>query len=744
MPVPLPAMRCIAAALACALASAAYAEAVPDTVVIIGQRLDKPGTLVVLDANDLTRQGAADMQNMARYAPLVSVPGAASGSGNVWDGAGNTGFNIRGVEGNRVSLALDGIALPDAAAKPDGLTTNSFGVGRDYFDPETFRSVSIASGTSTTGPGVPGLGGSVSFVTKAPENYLNDQRTTYADYKFGYDGASAMRMHALTGAASTGVIKLLAVLVHRDGSASRSAGSAPVNPDDWHSDALLAKVSWSPLPGHRFGATVDAYRVEHARAYDNKTGASYPDGSRMDSHTRRNRFSIDDQYTGDNGWFDSLDSRIYVQNSDVDDVTDARYITGAQPYSRHIVTGLGNRSIGLTSNATRRIGAHQVTYGINYEDTDTTRPWKEDRTVIATGAHQYTIKDRMADTATRTFSAYARADVAATEWLTISPGLRVNYRNLDPQASSGYLVAIPTAVGELRQRTDRYATPSLAISAALWPDATVYFQYSRGTRLPSAADLTGTYDSYSYTGAGAAYAVIGNANLQKETSNAFEIGIKAQVAPGLRLHGALFDTRYNNFIEYAAQAPDPVNYPTLTYGLYRPENLGEAESWGAEASAEVDIGQWSAPLKGTSLTIAGGVQHSRARNEDTGKESELVSTLPKKASAILAWDDPARRGGASFAIVRTGAKTAQADVISGVTTARFAVPGATVIDLAGYWNIGRHVVFTFGVYNLRDKKYWDYSSARGLPVGTTAATLADIERMARPGRYAAVTFKVMY
>lgn len=121
-----------------------------------------------------------------------------------------------------------------------------------------------------------------------------------------------------------------------------------------------------------------------------------------------------------------------------------------------------------------------------------------------------------------------------------------------------------------------------------------------------------------------------------------------------------------------------------------------------------------------------------------------MSTLPKKASAILAWDDPARRGGASLAVVRTGAKTARADVIAGVTTTRFAVPSATVIDLAGYWNLGQHAVLTLGVYNMGDKKYWDYSSARGLAAGTTAATLADIERMARPGRYAAATIKVIY
>jgi hemoglobin/transferrin/lactoferrin receptor protein len=53
-------------------------------------------------------------------------------------------------------------------------------------------------------------------------------------------------------------------------------------------------------------------------------------------------------------------------------------------------------------------------------------------------------------------------------------------------------------------------------------------------------------------------------------------------------------------------------------------------------------------------------------------------------------------------------------------------------------------VLTLGLYNVGDKKYWDYASARGLAPATTVATGADIERMARPGRYAAATVKFIY
>jgi hemoglobin/transferrin/lactoferrin receptor protein len=83
-------------------------------------------------------------------------------------------------------------------------------------------------------------------------------------------------------------------------------------------------------------------------------------------------------------------------------------------------------------------------------------------------------------------------------------------------------------------------------------------------------------------------------------------------------------------------------------------------------------------------------------------------------------------------------------VISGVTTARFAVPSSTVLDLTAYWNINRHAALGAGIYNLADRKYWDYASSRGLPAGTSAVALADIERQARPGRYAALSLKISY
>jgi len=705
------------------------------------------GSTTVISSRQLEQNNATDLGNIARYSPLISVPAAASGGGSVWDSPGNTGINIRGVEGNRVSLELDGISLPDAAPKPDGTTLNAFGIGRDYFDPETFRDVRIGSGSSPAGAGTPGLGGSVSFVTKAPEDYLDGTRKLYADYKFGYTSDHAARMHAVTGAAEINpALKALVVAVHRDGEQADSKSNAPLNPDDWNSDAVLAKLHWTIARGQQLNFAIDSYKAEHTRAYNNKTSTLYPTGVSQGSNTKRTRFGIDYQWTANTALFDTLDTKLYKQNAEVVDRTHADYVSGGQKYIRDINTGYYNDSKGLSLDATKQIGVgNLLSYGLLYEQLESRRPWNEDRLVVTTGAHQYTSKYRMADMDTDKFAAYVRGEFGfalAGHQATLTPGLRAEQRKLTPQNLAKYGVAIPNAAKEIKEETDSFLTPSLNLSVEVAPNFNAYAQYSRGARLPSAAERTGTYDSFSYTAAGNGYAVLGNPNLKKETSNAFELGLKGAPVPGVEFSASVFNTQYDNFIEYATQPADPVSYPTITAGLYRPENIGKAKIYGAEFSARFTLGQWLQSMKGYSVNLATGASKGTSENTATGKKADMASVQPYKTNASFAYDSDA--AGAAFTASTARGKRAASDVLTGSSATMFDVPGYTVFDLTAYWHINRHVVLSGGVYNLGDKKYWDYASSRSLPAATTAATLADIERQSRPGRNYAFNLKVIY
>lgn len=709
----------------------------------------RAGTTTIISSDDLAKRGASDAGGIVRYEPLVSAPMAASGGGSVWDGAGNTGYNIRGIEGNRVSMDVDGISLPDAAPKPDGSSLNAFGIGRDYYDPETFREVRIGSGTTATGAGTPGLGGGVAFVTKSPDDYVGDGRDSYLGYKVGYNSVNSSTAQTLTGAVQSGNLQALGVFVHRKGKETESKGDVAVNPDDWNSDAFLGKLNWTLTPEQKLGLTIDAYQRENKRIFNNKQNTTtYPEGARQDSNTKRTRVSLDHHYTPTGfALFDTLDTRIYGQDAKVTDVTDARYVF-QQNYQRHITTGYYNKSYGIASDAVKQLDqANKLVYGFSVEETETRRPWFEDRIVIATGAHQYTMKNRMADTDTIKLALHVRDDVdfdLAGHKSTFSAGVRAENRKQYPKNLAAYLIAVPRASKEIKDQSDTYVTPSLSLAVELTPGFDAYAQYSRGVRLPTAAEQTGTYDSFSYTGAGNGYAVLGNPNLQKETSDAVELGLKGTPAKGVHLRSAVFYTRYKNFIEYVAQPADPVNYPTITQGLFRPENIGKVRTWGGELSSQFELGTWSAPLAGYSIGAAVGVSHGSAENSLTGQSSGLASITPAKGSLSFAYDDVAQRFGLALIATHADSKQAPNDVISGVTTPRFAVPGYNILDFTAYWTISKNAKLNVGIFNLTDKKYWDYASSRGLTAGTTAAARADIERQALPGRNAYVSLSFNY
>ena len=71
------------------------------------------------------------------------------------------------------------------------------------------------------------------------------------------------------------------------------------------------------------------------------------------------------------------------------------------------------------------------------------------------------------------------------------------------------------------------------------------------------------------------------------------------------------------------------------------------------------------------------------------------------------------------------------------------MPGHTSFDLISYWQINRNVRLDAGIYNLGDKRYWDYSSARSLQP-SVARDRRDIELLTEPGRTAALSLNLAF
>src|SRR5690606_5720333 len=82
-----------------------------DTVVVVSSRAPEPISQVVasvaqVEREELDRRLVRDPESLVRYVPGVEVVSEPNRFGN-------RGFSIRGLEGNRVRIVVDGVPLAD-------------------------------------------------------------------------------------------------------------------------------------------------------------------------------------------------------------------------------------------------------------------------------------------------------------------------------------------------------------------------------------------------------------------------------------------------------------------------------------------------------------------------------------------------------------------------------------------------------------------------------------------------------
>lgn len=726
--------------------SAKYTSTLPQvTVTPESDNSTTLGSTTTITSEQLEKNGVNDMAGIIKYQPLISAPSALSGAANVWDGTGTSGYNIRGIEGNRIGLDVDGIDLPSATPLPASQKASGIGIGRDYIDPEVFRQVDISSGTTSPGTsGATGLGGRVSFITKSPEDFLTDGKDTYLNYKLGYTSADRAWNNVITGAKKFGDWQALVLYSRRDGHAAKANTDLAINKDDWHSDALLTKLVYDGFTHHRIGLTLDMYQRKDSRYLDGATFSAYPAGADQTNKTRRYRLALEDEFTAgaeNYALFDTLKTYISYQDAKKEDYTVA--FNSSRSYKRYIDTYLSTKNARVGFDASKLAGNHHVFYGASLTYLQEERPWTENRYVTATGqmtaGYPYT-KDYMASTDTTKFVAYVRDEIKLTDRAILTPGIRGEFWHARPTDKAHYLAFVPSASAEVKNDNTGFIAPSLNFSYALTPTYNAYIQYTRGARIPTAGEKTSTYDSSTYSAStGFSYAIIGNPNLKKETSNALEIGTKGEIARGVTLNTAAFYTKYKNFIEYVSDPAAAAAYG-LSYGAYRLENLAQADIWGGEISTRFTLGEFASALQGYSVSWAVGSSHGKSKSNE-GKKGSLNSVTPAKTSLSLGYDAPSGAFGGALTATYVKAKQANTDDVSATqSTSYFAVPAYTVLDLATYWNVTKNVTINAGIFNLTDKKYWDYATSRALtPTQTTL-----IERSAQPGRNFAINANITF
>ncbi|WP_428993261.1 TonB-dependent hemoglobin/transferrin/lactoferrin family receptor [Stenotrophomonas maltophilia] len=685
---------------------------------------DVAATVDVIDREQLDNHLAQNIKDLVRYEPGVSVTSSPARFGL-------GGFRIRGLDGNRVLIQTDGIAMPKA------FDIGSFAdANRNFTDLETLKRVEIVRGPASSLYGSDALGGVVAFVTKDPADYLKDGRNSYVGLKFGYDGDWQGLLGSATTAFGGDHWSGMVNVNHRQGQETQSNGDVrsndrtrtAANPQDRDGRSVLSKLVYAPSDTQRFKLTVegneDSVDTNVLSAIDHTTTT----GMKARDHQTRARVSfrheLDDVGMG---VADSLSWQVYRQDSETTQRTDENR---ANRTTRHREFNFDQRVYGLQAVFHKGLetGAveHALTYGFDGAWTET-RQKRDGYQVLANGAISTTIlpdafpvRDFPISRTTE-LGLYAQDEMRFADGrVSLVPGVRVDHYELRPEVDGIFGADNPgMAVSGL---TKTSVSPKLGMVWRFADQWSLFAGYAHGFRSPPYNDV-----NLGFTNVMFGYTAIPNPDLKPETSDGLELGVRF-IAPAAYVSLSGYYNDYKDFIESQRQVG--INAQGLI--VFQSQNVADADIYGAELKAGVDFGELSTALAGWSLNGSVAWSHGQNKTEDV----PLESIDPLRGTLGIAFD----RDTWGVELAGTFAKRKDRLPPAVGTVAPFAPAGYGVLDLMAHWTVAPGAKLNVGVFNLGDRTYIDYSGI----TSTLATNSTVIDRFTNPGRTVSASLAVSW
>ncbi|MBI3283787.1 MAG: TonB-dependent hemoglobin/transferrin/lactoferrin family receptor [Burkholderiales bacterium] len=731
-------------ALALAASAAAQADEILRPVTVVATRIataseEVAATVTSLERREIQRRLPADLADLLNDEPDVAVARDLRRFGS-------TRVNLRGVEDQRVTQMVDGVRLPDFynSGGPSNFTMSAPLLSSLAF----LKRVEILRGPASSLYGSDALAGVLGYLTLAPGDLLAQGETMAVQYSLGYSGANHGLSHSLLGAWRGADVEALLGYTRSTAGEFDNRGELDVvganrsrpNPQDLRDHGVLAKLALHPAAGHRLALTLEG------RAQDNEVSvlrlaAALPKVTSVQGrdHTQRLRTSVEWEHRPRATFYDRLTARVYHQESDTHNFNrQDRSNTGA---SCSAVAGSGNRcvveqdflfsqaSLGATAQFESAFTAagtdHLLTYGVDLARVNTAelrdallRNLSSGTSSKSLAGDSYPLRD-FAPGRSDTLGIFVQDEIAglAGGALTLSPGLRYDWRRLSPHTDALAQQVLSAIQRSAIEQSAAAVSPKLGALWRITPSYALYGQLASGFRAPNYEEVNGAFRN-----AAQRYGSSPNPDLKPETSVGLELGVKAQLA---KLRGQLsyYDNRYRHFIENVRlNCPSD---PRCLAGLattYLHQNQSRARIHGAEARAAWDAAPgWKAD---------GALAWAQGENRASGQP--LNSIEPARISLGLSRD--AGNWGAQ-ARLRAARAVTRTDDSNGVW---FRPAGYGVSDLTLWWQPAARVQVNLAVNNLFDKKYWLWSDIRQ----ADAPNPAGVDFYTQAGRNLALSLKI--
>lgn len=688
-------------------------------MVVSGSRYEQdpdelPMSIDVINARQMEEQQMRDIRDIARDMPNVSVKRAPSrftlASGSTGRDQ-NAGFNIRGLDGNRVLMLVDGIRLPRSYV----FSANAF--GRDYLDVGMIQRVEVVRGATSALYGSDGMAGLVNFITNEPSNLLKDGQTFGGRASVGYDSESTGKNLGLTlaGKPNETVEWLLGVNLGRSHELknmgdidTQDARRTTPNPQRDKDASVLGKVVVRPNADQKHTFTVEHvdkkadYQLYTARTAPPVTAAAAVIDSGATTDMKRTRGSWAGEWRNLSApVFDDIKASLSYQNADSREFIYEDRLTAADR-TRDVTYQEKTWQANVQASKLVRSDsglAQKITYGIDYVRSDV----ENLQTGITPPVGETFPLKRFPDTTESSWALYAQDELVLGNW-TFTPGLRYDHFSIKAdQAGFG-----SNAVSLSGNAT----SPKLGVMYRVNPEWSVFGNYAKGFRAPNAGQVNAFFENPV-----ANYKTIPNPDLKPETSQNLELGVRGRLG-NVSLDVAAFTGRYKDFIDDLVQVGG-VGSPSNPL-VFQSVNRGRVNISGFEVKGRADWGRyagigWSTPFS-----------WGRTQGHDRTSAEPLSSIDPQRLTVGLRAD--AAVWTAQLGLNYTQGKKAK-DTTNPSTGVQFLSPSATVVDLTTQWRIRKDLRLNVGLYNITDKKYWRWADVRGL-----ASNAAFVDGYTQPGR----------
>lgn len=547
--------------------------------------IDTPQAVTSIDQADLDRDQPKTVNDLFKSVPGVQGTGASARP------LGQA-FNIRGIGNTEQSGSESRIIVTvDGAPK----FFEQYRLGSFFGDFDLFKRVEVLRGpASSTLYGSGAIGGVVAFTTKDASDFIPEDKTTTLRFKTGLESNGAGKNIGVIFATRKGGAEYLGSLNfgtgndRKDGSGRVLAGSA------FDSVSGLLKGTFSM--GEEQTLTVALSRTDSNlddTVVAQTGGAAVPAFGTADLRTIDDTISLT--------WKNPVSTSAFWDTSATLSFTDTS--VSKDNFSLGALCGPGQSQVLCDSD----FGYKTITLKLENTADLSTGAWEN---YLTFGA-QLSKQTRSATSISGPLSfhpegkdqklgVYVQGEFVWNDRLTIIPGVRVDFGDLNPSTAA---IAAGAAA-----KTDTAVSPKLAVLYKVNDNWSVFGSIARTQRMPTLDEL------FSSETAGALPARTPSLTLAKESADTIELGFTYQrtglfgADDALQVKATAFHNDLTNLI---ATSPRVAGGPAVPYF----SNISAAEIWGAEIEASYDAERWFGQLA-----------YSNVRSKDRSTDLTLADT----------------------------------------------------------------------------------------------------------------------